>query len=56
MLYEVITTPELSVFSKLILVFTMFAGRIGLFSLILPTKEMKIDRTIEYPEGEVLIG
>lgn len=49
-------TPELSVYSKIILIFTMFAGRIGLFSLILPVKEIKLDRTIEYPEGEVLIG
>lgn len=49
-------TPDLSVYSKIILVFTMFAGRIGLFSLILPTNEIKLDRTIEYPEGEVLIG
>lgn len=49
-------TGKLSVFSKLILIFTMFAGRIGLFSLILPVNEVKFDRTVEYPEGEVLIG
>jgi trk system potassium uptake protein TrkH len=49
-------TAKLSIVSKIILIFTMFAGRIGLFSLILPVNEIKFDRTIEYPEGEVLIG
>lgn len=49
-------TADLSTASKIILVFTMFAGRIGLFSLILPVSEVRLDRTIEYPEGEVLIG
>ena len=49
-------TDKLSDFSKIILSCTMFAGRIGLFSLILPTKEITLDRSIEYPEGEVLIG
>ncbi|WP_187759852.1 TrkH family potassium uptake protein [Thiospirochaeta perfilievii] len=49
-------TSDLSVISKLIIIFTMFAGRIGLFSLIIPVNEIKIDRIINYPEGEVLIG
>lgn len=49
-------TENLATVSKLILVCTMFAGRIGLFSLILPSRDIKLDRTIEYPEGEVLIG
>ncbi|MGL1890157.1 MAG: potassium transporter [Spirochaetaceae bacterium] len=49
-------TPNLSTVSKLILVCTMFAGRIGLFSLILPKHVETLDRTIEFPEGEVLIG
>ncbi|OQY37187.1 MAG: hypothetical protein B6229_08835 [Spirochaetaceae bacterium 4572_7] len=49
-------TPELSPLSKLILIFTMFAGRVGLFSLILPKHNIKYDRTIKYPTGEVLIG
>jgi len=49
-------TSDLSIISKLIIIFTMFAGRIGLFSLIIPVNEIKIDRIINYPEGEVLIG
>lgn len=49
-------TGDLSVISKIILVFTMFAGRIGLFSLIIPTNVVKLDRTVKYPVGEVLIG
>lgn len=49
-------TGDLSTVSKIILICTMFAGRIGLFSLILPVSEVRLDRTIEYPEGEVLIG
>lgn len=49
-------TKDLSIYSKIILIFTMFAGRIGLFALILPTHDAILDRTIEYPEGEVLIG
>lgn len=49
-------TSNLSIFSKIILIFTMFAGRIGLFSLILPTNIEHIDRKVNYPPGEVLIG
>lgn len=49
-------TAELCLVSKIILIFTMFAGRIGLFSLILPTHIEKIDRKVNYPPGEVLIG
>ena len=49
-------TEDLSNLSKIILACTMFAGRIGLFSLILPTREITLERSIEYPEGEILIG
>lgn len=49
-------TGDLSVISKIIIIFTMFAGRIGLFSLIIPTNVVKMDRAVKYPSGEVLIG
>lgn len=49
-------TGELSLISKIILICTMFAGRIGLFALILPSNQIKISKNIEYPKGEVLIG
>lgn len=49
-------TGDLNVYSKLILIFTMFAGRIGLFSLILHSHTDTAERLVKYPEGEVLIG
>lgn len=48
-------TPTLSVASKLILIFTMFAGRVGMFTLL----TMWIDRpapSVRYTEESVSIG
>lgn len=49
-------TPELSFVGKLIIISTMFAGRVGLFALIMPIHVSYKDRFIDYPKGEVLIG
>jgi len=49
-------TSDLSFIGKLVIIVTMFAGRIGLFSMILPVARSIIGHEIEYPEGEVLIG
>ena len=48
-------TPDLSVASKLILIFTMFAGRVGTFTLL----SMWIDRSTpsaHYTEESIIIG
>ncbi len=50
-------TPQLHILSKIILIFTMFAGRIGLFAMIMPPAyEQEVQKYIRYPKGEVLIG
>jgi len=49
-------TPFLSVAGKLVVIATMFAGRVGLFALIMPMHVSYKDRFVDYPKGEVLIG
>lgn len=49
-------TSELSDLSQLVLIFTMFAGRIGLFTIIIPVVTPETVYNIRYPEAEVLIG
>ncbi len=49
-------TSDLSALSKLVLIVTMFAGRIGLFAIIIPVSSADRAYNIRYPEGEVLIG
>ena len=49
-------TPVLSNWGKFIIILTMFAGRVGLFSMIIPETRKEILRYVEYPDGEVLIG
>lgn len=49
-------TPYLSVPGKIIIIFTMFAGRIGLISMAMPVKRKIEETLIQYPEGEVMIG
>ncbi len=49
-------TGELTVPGKVIIICTMFAGRVGLVSLALPISPGYVQRSIDYPEGEVLIG
>ncbi len=49
-------TGELTVAGKVIIICTMFAGRVGLVSMALPISPGYVQRPIDYPEGEVLIG
>jgi len=49
-------TSDLSLGGKLVIASTMFAGRVGLFSLVIRTARDRADALIEYPKGEVLIG
>jgi trk system potassium uptake protein len=49
-------TGGLSPAGKLIVMATMFAGRVGLISLAIPTRGKSWRGRIDYPPGEVLIG
>ena len=49
-------TSELSTGGKLVIAATMFAGRVGLFSLVIRTIRDRTETLIDYPKGEVLIG
>lgn len=49
-------TGQLSNLGKWIIIFTMFAGRIGLFALIMPEYDREDERHVDFPKGEVLIG
>lgn len=49
-------TERLSGGGKLIVMATMFMGRVGLFSLVMRTVKERAERMIERPKGEVLIG
>ncbi len=51
-------TPTLSVFSKIILMFLMFSGRVGMLTIsyALITDRRKRQNTLRYPEGDILIG
>jgi len=48
-------TPNLSELGKIVIILTMFAGRVGLISFALPGVRRRPE-LIDYPEGEVLIG
>ena len=49
-------TSGLSSAGKLVIIATMFAGRVGLFSMVIRMVRDRTDALIEYPKGEVLIG
>lgn len=49
-------TSALSLGGKLVVAATMFAGRVGLFALVIRITRDRTDALIEYPKGEVLIG
>ena len=49
-------TPLLSTAGKIIIAFTMFAGRVGLFALVMRVVRDSSEELIDYPRGEVLIG
>lgn len=48
-------TAFLSQAGKVVIIFTMFAGRVGLISLSMPLFKER-EETVDYPEEEVLIG
>ena len=51
-------TPTLSLFSKIILMLLMFAGRVGTLTVFyaLLTDRRKRQNTLRYPQGDILIG
>lgn len=49
-------TSSLADLSKLMLILTMFAGRIGLFAMSLPGGARRIERYVGLPEADVMIG
>ena len=49
-------TGGLSLGGKIVVAITMFAGRVGLFSLVIRTARDRAEVLIDYPKGEVLIG
>lgn len=49
-------TPFLNSFSKLLIIITMFIGRIGPVTLILAISRHKVQDRVKYPEGEISIG
>ena len=48
-------TPSLSAGGKLIIIITMFAGRVGLVALAFPAIGRR-NYAITYPEGSILLG
>lgn len=49
-------TPNLSVFGKIIIIATMFFGRIGMVTLLFIFKDDHKKINVQYPEVEVIIG
>jgi trk system potassium uptake protein TrkH len=49
-------TAGLADASKLVIMLTMFAGRVGLFAMSLPLRGRKIERFAELPTTDMLIG
>ncbi|MBN2050459.1 MAG: potassium transporter [Spirochaetales bacterium] len=49
-------TPLLSNAGKIVIICTMFAGRVGLVFMAIPFPGKRLDHLVDYPHGEVLIG
>lgn len=49
-------TPSLTIVGKLVIIVTMFMGRIGLLALAIPRSRPYPAQVLDYPEGEVMIG
>jgi trk system potassium uptake protein TrkH len=49
-------TDQLSSFGKVIVILTMFAGRVSLISLAIPPRGKNWVASVDYPKGEVIIG
>jgi trk system potassium uptake protein TrkH len=49
-------TPELSLPGKLIIIATMFMGRVGLLALAIPSRRQIPVQVLDYPHEEVMAG
>ena len=49
-------TPSLTVSGKLLIILTMFAGRVGPATLALALVMRQNKALVQYPEGKVIIG
>lgn len=49
-------TPELSYWGKVIIMLTMFMGRVGLVTFALAFSKRVVSNRYKYPEGNVLVG
>lgn len=49
-------TPDLSPLSKLLIIFTMFIGRVGPLTMAVALAQRKVRDPLHYPEGRVMIG
>lgn len=49
-------TSSLSIMGKIVIIFTMFSGRVGLISMAMPEPGRQSKCNYDYPTGEVLIG
>ncbi len=49
-------TGSLTSLGKIIIIITMFTGRVGIISIIMPKPETYTERFVDYPSGDVLIG
>jgi trk system potassium uptake protein TrkH len=49
-------TSELNAASKIVIIFTMLAGRLGLISIAMPRFRQERERLLEYPRERILIG
>ncbi len=49
-------TAQLSTLGKLVIIGTMFAGRIGLITMAMPVPTRHLERLVDYPDEEIMIG
>lgn len=49
-------TSSLSSFSKIVLIATMFIGRVGIVALLMLTKPQTSKNKVQYPEADIIIG
>jgi trk system potassium uptake protein TrkH len=49
-------TSSLTTVGKIVIIFTMFAGRVGLISMAMGFREKYSAHEVDFPQGEVMIG
>jgi len=49
-------TPDLSTAGKFMIIFIMFAGRVGLFTFAVAMSEVREDRSYTFPEINITVG